>query len=156
PSAERFRPVSPRQDLRNGRRFLVVYLGVMGPNDGLEYLLRAIAHIVHRRQRDDVQFLLIGTGDLYDRMAAMCGDLRLDPYVRFHGRVADDEVIAALSSADVCVAPDPDDALNRVSSMNKIVEYMALGKAIVAFDLHETRVSAADAALYATPNDIVD
>jgi glycosyltransferase involved in cell wall biosynthesis len=156
PSAAAFRAVAARPELRNGRRFLVAYLGVMGPNDGLDHLLRAIAHIVQRRQRDDVQFTLIGSGDLHDEMVAMSRDLGLDAYVRFTGRVPDDEVIALLSSADVCVAPDPDDALNRVSSMNKIVEYMALGKAIVAFDLHETRTSADQAALYATPNDVVD
>jgi len=156
PRVDRFRPVAPRPELRNGRAFLVAYLGVMGPNDGLDHLLRAIAHIVHRRQRDDIQFVLIGTGDLHARMTAMSRELGLDPHVQFTGRIPDDDVIAVLSSADVCVAPDPDDALNRVSSMNKIVEYMALGRPIVAFDLHETRVSAADAALYATPNQTDD
>lgn len=156
PTSERFRPVAPRPELRAGRQYLVAYLGVMGPNDGVDYLLRAIAHIVHARLRRDVHFTLVGGGDLHARMVAMARDLAIDPYVRFTGRVPDEEVVAVLSTADVCVAPDPDDALNRVSSMNKIVEYMALAKPIVAFDLLETRFSAGDAALYATPNDPVD
>ena len=58
-----------------------------------------------------------------------------------------------LSTADVCLAPDPKNALNDVSTMNKIVEYMAMSRPLVSFDLLEARVSAGDAALYATPND---
>jgi glycosyltransferase involved in cell wall biosynthesis len=82
--------------------------------------------------------------------------LGLAKFVRFTGRIPDQKVIELLSTADVCVAPDPKDALNDVSTMNKIIEYMALGKPIVAFDLHEARVSAGESALYAIPNDEKD
>lgn len=156
PRLSQFQPVAPRPEAKNGRSFLVAYLGVMGPNDGLEYLLEAIAYLVHRLDRTDIYFVLIGGGDLTPRMKSLSRELRLEKHVRFTGRVPDDEVIALLSSADVCVAPDPKDALNDLSTMNKIVEYMALGKPVVAFDLREARVSAGDAALYAKPNDPVD
>lgn len=156
PSRGRFRAVPPRPELKEGRPFLVAYLGVMGPNDGLEYLLQSIAYIVHTLRRTDIGFVLIGSGDLQPQLIASSQELRLDPYVRFTGRIPDADVIAFLSSADVCVAPDPKDALNDLSTMNKIVEYMALGKPIVAYDLREARVSAGDAAVYATPNDPVE
>ncbi len=156
PRLSHFRPVAPRADLKNGRAFLVAYLGVMGPNDGLEYLLRAVAHIVHAVQRTDIQFVLIGGGDLRPKLIRMSATLGVAEVVQFTGRIPDEEVIALVSSADLCVAPDPKDALNDVSTMNKIIEYMALGKPLVAFDLLEARVSAGEAAVYATPNDPVD
>lgn len=155
PRVNRFRAVPARPELKNGKPFLVGYLGVMGPNDGLEYLLQSIAHIVHDLHRSDIQFVCVGGGDLQAKLMAMSQQMRLDEFVRFTGRIPDDEVIGLLSTADLCVAPDPKDALNDVSTMNKIVEYMALGKALVAFDLREARVSAGDAAVYATPNDHV-
>jgi glycosyltransferase involved in cell wall biosynthesis len=153
PSRERFRPGAPRPELKNGRAHLVVYLGVMGPNDGLSHLLEAIDHVVHRLHRNDVQFVLIGSGDRHASTVAESRARRLENFVSFAGRVPDDAVLAYLSTADVCVAPDPKDVLNDVSTMNKIVEYMAVGKPIVAFDLREARVSAADAAVYVPPND---
>ncbi len=153
PRLDRFRPVPPRPELKDGQPYLIGYVGVMGPNDGLDYLLKAAAHIVHGMGRSDIRFVLIGGGDLYPQLVAMSRELQLEPFVRFTGRIPDDEVIALLSAADLCVAPDPKDALNDLSTMNKIVEYMALGKPLVAFDLREARVSAGDAAAYATPND---
>ena len=145
---------APRLEIKRNRRFLVGYLGVMGPNDGLDYLLRAIAHIVHDQERTDIQFVLIGRGDLLPALQEMSTALGLDEFVSFTGRIADADVAAILSTADVCVAPDPKDPLNDLSTMNKIVEYMALGRPIVAFDLREARVSAGDTAVYATPNDV--
>jgi len=156
PRLSHFHPVAPRVELKNGRAFLVAYLGVMGPNDGLDYLLRAVAHIVHARQRTDIQFVLIGGGDLHPELIRMSAALGVADIVEFTGRLPDEEVIALLSSADLCVAPDPRDVLNDVSTMNKIIEYMALGRPVVAFDLREARVSAGEAAVYATPNDPVD
>lgn len=153
PRLAQFRPVPPVPAFKNGRPYLVAYLGVMGPNDGIDQLLAAIAHLVHIRGRRDIEFVLIGSGDLQPKMVSCCRALGLEDCVSFTGRIPDDEVIRYLSTADLCVAPDPKDALNDVSSMNKIVEYMALGKPIVAFDLREARVSAGEGAVYATPND---
>ncbi len=148
-----FQPVAARVEWKRGRPFLVAYLGVMGPNDGLDRLLDAIAHVVITRRRDDVQFVLVGAGDLYDATVARSRELRLEDCVCFTGRVPDAEVVEVLSSADLCVAPDPKDALNDLSSMNKIVEYMAMAKPVVAFDLREVRISADSAGMYVAGND---
>ena len=156
PSVHRFQPVAPDPRLRDGRVFLVCYLGVMGPNDGLDLLLKAIHHIVHVRHRTDIQFTLIGAGDMLPKLRVLADELLLGEFVRFTGRIPDEEVIALLSTADLGVAPDPKDPLNDLSTMNKIVEYMAMQKPLVAFDLHEARVSAGGAAEYAVANDPAD
>ena len=153
PSLDSFRACAPNPSLRRGRSHLVCYLGVMGPNDGLDYLLRVIAHVVHDLGRRDTSFALIGSGELAAELTRLARELKVVEFVQFTGRISDEELIAWISTADVCVAPDPMDPANNASTMNKIVEYMALGKPIVAFDLHEHRVSAGEAALYARPND---
>jgi glycosyltransferase involved in cell wall biosynthesis len=153
PDLSRFVPV-PRDDtLRRGRRHLVCYLGVMGPQDGVDYALRSLASLRDDLGRDDVQAAFIGHGDAWDDLVALAHELGLDDRVEFTGRVSDADVARYLSSADVCLAPDPKNPLNDVSTMNKIVEYMAMSRPLVSFDLVEARVSAGEAALYATPND---
>lgn len=152
PDLTRFTPVAPDPGLRRGRRFLVCYLGVMGPQDGVDYALRALAHL-RDAGRDDWHATFIGSGDAFDDLVALSRRLGLDDRVEFTGRVPDATVQAYLSSADVCLAPDPRNPLNDVSTMNKIVEYMAMSRPIVSFDLREARVSAGEAAVYATPND---
>ena len=152
PSRERFatvRAVDP--SLKRGRRFLVAYLGVMAPQDGVDHLLRAAHHLV-RRGRTDIAFTLMGAGDSFDDLRALARDLALDEHVHFTGRIPDAEVEVTLATADVCVSPDPLNPLNDVSTMNKVLEYMACARPIVAFDLREHRLSAADGALYARPN----
>jgi glycosyltransferase involved in cell wall biosynthesis len=157
PSRERFatlRPVDPA--LKRGRPYLVAYLGVMAPQDGVDHLLRAARHLIDRRGRDDVSFTLVGAGDSYEDLQRLTHELGLDGEVQFTGRVPDAEVERVLATADVCVCPDPLNPLNDVSTMNKVLEYMACGRPIVAYDLHEHRRSAADGALYARPNDESD
>lgn len=157
PSRERFaviRPVDPR--LKRGRPFLVAYLGVMAPQDGVDYLVRAAHHLVRERGRADIGFTLVGAGDSYDDLTALTRSLGLDESVHFTGRIPDAEVEALLATADVCVSPDPKNPLNDVSTMNKVLEYMACGRPIVAFDLRETRISAGEGALYAEPNRVED
>jgi glycosyltransferase involved in cell wall biosynthesis len=157
PSRERFatvRAVDP--ELRRGRRFLVAYLGVMAPQDGVDHLLRAAHRLVHVDGRRDVSFTLVGAGDSFEELKAMSRDLDLETYVEFTGRVPDEDVERVLATADVCVCPDPLNPLNDVSTMNKILEYMACGRAVVAYDLREHRYSAGDGALYAIPNDETD
>ncbi|MDX1385813.1 MAG: glycosyltransferase family 4 protein, partial [Thermoanaerobaculia bacterium] len=155
PEATRFRGVPGREEHKRGKRYLVAYLGVMAPQDGVDYLLRAAKHL-RDGGRDDVSYTLIGSGDSFEDLQELSRRLGLDDVVRFTGRIGDPEVEDILSSADVCVGPDPKNPLNDVSTMNKILEYMALGKPIVAFDLKETRFSAGDGALYATPNEEAD
>ena len=153
PSRERFATVRPvDESLKRGRPLLVAYLGVMAPQDGVDHLLRAAAHLVHVRGRSDVSFTLIGAGDSFDDLRRLCRELSLDGEVEFTGRVPDAEVERVLATADVCVCPDPRNPLNDVSTMNKILEYMACGRPIVAFDLREHRYSAGEGALYAEPN----
>jgi asparagine synthase (glutamine-hydrolysing) len=126
----------------------------MGPQDGVDLALEAMERIVHTHGRDDVQLVLVGSGDCFDDLRALAERLGLDAHVTFTGRVPDETVFSVLSSADVGLSPDPLNPLNDVSTMNKTMEYMAFELPVVAFDLTETRVSAADAAIYVPPNDV--
>jgi glycosyltransferase involved in cell wall biosynthesis len=150
----RIRPPAP--SWRNGRRYLVGYVGVMGKQEGLDLLLRSISHIVTRRGRTDIQFVLVGGGTELEALRLLCKDLELEEFVTFPGRLPDEALFDVLSTADVCVNPDPVNAMNDMSTMNKIMEYMALGRPIVQFELTEGRYSAAGSSLYALPNDIED
>jgi glycosyltransferase involved in cell wall biosynthesis len=156
PERGRFIGVPPDPALKRGRPWLVAYLGVMAPQDGVDHLIHAARALLERRGRRDVSFTLIGAGDSFDDLVALTRAEGLDDVIHFTGRIPDAEVEAILSTADVCVSPDPKNPLNDVSTMNKVLEYMALGRPIVAFDLRETRHSAAEGALYATPNQTED
>jgi asparagine synthase (glutamine-hydrolysing) len=140
------------ETLRRGYRYLLVYLGVMGPQDGVDLALRAMHHIVHVRGRTDVALTLIGDGDAARGLRSLATELGLDGYVEFTGRAPDEQVTRLLSSADIGLSPDPKNPLNDVSTMNKTMEYLAFELPVVAFDLVETRVSAQEAAVYAEPN----
>ena len=153
PSRERFatvRPVDP--GLKRGHRHLVAYLGVMAPQDGVDHLLRAARILIHDRGRADVAFTLVGAGDSFEELRSLSRELALDAHVCFTGRIPDADVERILATADVCVCPDPLNPLNDLSTMNKVLEYMACGRAIVAYDLREHRHSADEGALYAVPN----
>jgi glycosyltransferase involved in cell wall biosynthesis len=157
PSRERFATVRPVDlGLKRGRPFLVAYLGVMAPQDGVDHLLWAAHHLVRVRGRKDVSFTLVGAGDSFQDLKALARDLGLDEHVCFTGRIPDEEVERVLATADVCVSPDPRNPLNDVSTMNKVLEYMACGRPVVAYDLREHRYSAAEGALYAQPNLVED
>jgi glycosyltransferase involved in cell wall biosynthesis len=156
PSLERMKilPADPR--LKCGRRFLVGYVGVMGKQEGIDFLLHAVRRIVKGLGRKDVHFGLVGGGTSLDEMKRLAFALGVAPYVTFTGRVPDVDMLAMLNTADVCVNPDVANDMNDKSTMNKIMEYMALGKPIVQFDLTEGRFSAGDASLYARCNDSDD
>ena len=151
PDLERFRPTEPDPELRSGKQHLLGYLGVMGPQDGVDHALRALA--VLRERRDDWHAIFVGDGDVRPRMEELALELGLGELVEFTGRVDDATVARVLSSCDVCLAPDPKNPLNDVSTMNKIVEYMAMSRPVVSYDLVEARVSAGPAAVYAQAND---
>ena len=142
--------------LKRGKPFLVVYLGVMGPQDGLDLLLESIDFMVNDRGRQDISFVLIGAGTELPKLQRLVAGMGLEGAVRFTGRISDEEVAAYLSTADVGVAPDPANPMNDKSTMNKILEYMAYGCPVVLYDLTEGRRSAGDAAVYARSNDPVD
>ena len=156
PKLERVRLVPPIEALKKGRRYLVGYVGVMGKQEGIQYLLEAVRYIVLERQRTDVHFGIVGGGPDYERLCKLSDELGISDYVTFTGRVPDQELLEMLSTADVCVNPDEYNEMNDKSTMNKIMEYMALGKPIVQFDLAEGRFSAKEASVYARPNDAVD
>jgi len=155
PSLERMRFLPPDPRLKNGRRYLVGYVGVLGRQEGVDYLLTAAWHIVVGRGRTDVQFGIVGDGTMLAPMKALAQELEIADYVTFTGHVPDDEVPAMLSAADVCVNSDAANGLNDMSTM-KVMEYMALGKPIVQFDSTEGRFSAGPASLYAAKNNPVD
>ena len=134
--------------MRRGRHHLVGYIGVMGPQDGVDLAIRAAAHVVHDLRRQDVTFTFMGGGDCYEQIRALRDELGLQDYVELPGRVPDETVFDVLSTAAVGLSPDPKNPLNDVSTMNKTLEYMAFGLPVLAFDLKETRVSAGDAASY--------
>lgn len=123
----------------------------MGRQDGLDALLDAARILVHEQGRN-VQSALADSGPELRRLQRRTTTLDLDGHVTFHGRLADRELFELVATADVCVSPDEVNAMNDMSTMNKVVEYMAVGKPLVQFDLHEGRVSAGDAALYAAPD----
>ncbi|MBS0614013.1 MAG: glycosyltransferase family 4 protein, partial [Proteobacteria bacterium] len=156
PDLSRLQERPPNPELRKGRRYLVGYVGVMGGQEGVDLLIKAVHRIVHVEKRSDVQFGLVGGGTELAAMRALAVQLQVDDYVTFTGRAPDEVLLEMLSTADVCVNPDVANEMNDKSTMNKIMEYMALGKPIVQFDLTEGRVSAQQASLYANRNDVAD
>ncbi|HET6858089.1 MAG TPA: glycosyltransferase family 4 protein [Streptomyces sp.] len=153
PATDRFQPVDPESELKRGKPHLLCYLGVMGPQDGVDYALRALAKLRDELGRTDWHAVFVGSGDAFDAMVELSGRLGLSEQVQFTGRIPDADLVRYLSTADVCLSPDPRNPLNDVSTMNKVLEYMAMGRPIVSFDLREARVSAGDAAVYAPAND---
>ncbi len=156
PELETIRRQPTPTEIKRRETFRVVYLGVMGQQEGLDLWLESIATILERRKDNDTLFVLIGSGTELPRLKKLAAEKGLEGAVKFTGRIPDDELAAYLSTADVCVAPDPKNPMNDKSTMNKILEYMAYGRPVVLFDLTEGRRSAGDAALYARPNDPVD
>lgn len=156
PDLNQFKKVAPRDSIKQNGEVLVGYLGNMNIQDGVDYLLEAANYIICKRKRTDIKFVLIGGAHYQPYLVEQSRRIGLAEYVTFTGRIPDNEMLEILCACDVCVQPDPLNPLNDKSTMNKAMEYMALEKPIVAFDLKETRVSCGDAALYARANDIVE
>jgi glycosyltransferase involved in cell wall biosynthesis len=155
PDVERFAKAEPDEAWRRGRKHLVGYVGIMGSQDGLDYLIDAANLIVRDWGRDDIQFVLVGAGPELPRLQERVSSLGLADHVEFTGLISSGQELGGmLATADVCVSPDEANPMNDISTMNKIMEYMALGKPSVQFDLHEGRVSAGEASLYAARNDV--
>ena len=156
PKLDRLKIIEPVPALKKGRKYLVGYVGVMGKQEGIDYLLRALQYIVEHKNRNDVHFGLVGGGTELTSLQAYAKALGVEDYVTFTGRVSDQHMLEMLNTADVCVNPDVANEMNDKSTMNKIMEYMALAKPIVQFDLSEGRFSAQEASLYARRNDTKD
>jgi glycosyltransferase involved in cell wall biosynthesis len=156
PEPEKMRRGPAYPELKRGKKFLVVYLGVMGPQDGLELWVDSIEYLVKKKGRDDTFFTFIGSGTELPHVRDLVAQKGLQSVVKFTGRIPAEELAKYLSTADVGVAPDPLNPMNDKSTMGKILEYMAFGMPVVLFELTEGRRSAGDAALYARPNDPAD
>jgi glycosyltransferase involved in cell wall biosynthesis len=152
PDPARIHAVEDDPSLRDGRTHLVAYLGTMGPQDGVDLYVAAARKVLEARPRA-VRFIAMGGGPMLQTLRQHVRSSGLEEDITFTGRVPDEFVRRVLSTADVAVSPDPANDFNEYCTMNKTLEYMATGTAVVAFDLEETRVSAREAAVYARPND---
>ena len=156
PDLNRLQAVAVDPALKQPGKTTICYVGDMGHHDGVDYLLRSLKHLVEDLNRPDFFCVLVGGGDAWPEVKLLAAELNLIDYVLFVGKVPHTEVARYLSAADICVAPEPSNDYNDRSTMIKMTEYLALGKATVAFDLPEHRVTAQEAALYARPNDELD
>lgn len=156
PNLERLKIQPPKLEIKRGKKYMVGYLGVIGQQEGIEYLLQAAKYIREERDRNDIFWGIVGGGPDLERMKTLCKKMRLDDIIDFTGRAPDQTLLDYLNTADVCVNCDEYNAMNDKSTMNKVLEYMALGKPIVQFDLTEGRYSAQDASLYAERNNAKD
>lgn len=148
-------PVAPDPVLKAGRPLLVVYMGVMGEQDGVDVLLDVIHSLVHKSGIREATFALVGDGSAMPLLKRRAAELGIEEFVDFVGWVEDDEVLSRyLATADACVCPEPSSPLNDRSTFIKVMEYMSSGTPVVAFDLPETRFSAGEAAAYAASGDI--
>jgi len=153
PKLDRLKLLPPDDQYKKGRKYLVGYVGVIGEQEGIDLLLESAKYVVDKRK--DVQFAIVGGGTDVEKLKQLSKEMGLSEYVDFYGRVSDEILIGILNTADICVNPDKPTEMNNLSTMNKIMEYMALKKAIVQFDLKEGRFSAQKASLYAA-NDSTD
>jgi glycosyltransferase involved in cell wall biosynthesis len=156
PSLERMKIIPPVPACKKGRRYLVGYVGVMGKQEGIDYLIEVARILVHEMKRDDVQFALVGGGPSLEELKKLAEEKKVSDFMTFTGRAPDQVLLEVLNTADICVNPDEVNPMNDKSTMNKIMEYMALGKPIIQFDVTEGRFSAGPASLYAKPNDARD
>ena len=155
PNLDRIRLVEPDKRLRSMKKSILGYVGVMNPQDGVDYMLRSLHVLVHELKRTDFYCVAVGSGDSIDDLKRLSEELELGDYVWFTGIISEEDLRRSLSSMDICLDPNPSSPLNDVSTWIKVMEYMAMGKPIVAYDLKETRYSAQEAAVYVPPNDEV-
>jgi glycosyltransferase involved in cell wall biosynthesis len=153
PNQMRMTPVAPSARLRRMDKCILCYIGSLNPQDGVDHLLRSLQHLLYDLKRSDFHCVIMGTGDSLQDLRKLADKLQLNGCVELPGFVSDEELQSNLAAADICVDPDPSSPLNDVSTWIKVMEYMAYGKPIVAFDLRETRFSAGDAAIYVRPNE---
>jgi glycosyltransferase involved in cell wall biosynthesis len=154
PKLDRLKILPPDNQFLKGRKYLVGYVGLIGEQEGIDLLLESVKLIVS--SREDIQFAIIGGGSDLEKMKQLSARSGLSEFVDFYGRVPDDLMVAILNTADLCVNPDKPTEMNNLSTMNKIMEYMALKKPVVQYDLKEGRFSAQEASLYAKCGDTSD
>lgn len=156
PKLERLKIQPPVEEIKRGRKYMVGYLGVIGQQEGIEYILEAAKYCKEELKREDIFWGIVGGGPHVAALKEMCTNMGLDDCVEFTGRVPDETLLKYLNTADVCVNSDTYNSMNDKSTMNKILEYMALAKPIVQFELTEGHYSAQEASLYAEQNNAKD
>lgn len=154
PDLTTFKPVTPKPELKYGKPYLVGYVGTMNIQEGLDILIDVAGHI-RDLGRNDIHFTCVGGGPELAKLRRMVRERGLEKNFNFTGRIPDADLLDVLSTADICVNPDRPCEMNDLSTMIKIMEYMALGKPIIQFDLKEGRFSAQEASLYCDANDLV-
>ncbi len=152
PDLSRFKRIEPEERYRNGRRYVVGYVGIMGAQDGVDLLIEGMAHLVNTQGRRDTQCVIVGSGTELERLKGMVAARGLDDYVTFTGFLSGKPLLRAFSTFDIGIIPDPKNGYNDKISMNKVFEYMSLGIPFVQFDLDEGMKVAGDAALVARGN----
>jgi glycosyltransferase involved in cell wall biosynthesis len=156
PKLERLKIQEPKPEVKRGKKYMVGYLGVIGQQEGIEYVLEAARYLKEDKGRNDIFWGIVGGGPHLEALRKKAADMGLTDVLEFTGRVSDQKLLDYLNTADVCVNSDEYNEMNDKSTMNKVLEYMALGKPIVQFDLTEGRYSAQDASLYAERNNAYD
>jgi glycosyltransferase involved in cell wall biosynthesis len=147
----RIQPGDPAQ--KKGAAILIGYVGVIGQQEGMDLLVEAADRLVRKLGHGDVHFTIVGFGPHLAEVQRDVHARGLDSWFTFTGALAGEHLLAVLNAADIGVSPDPKNEMNDISTMNKVMEYMTLGKPVVQFELTEGRASAADASLYAAAND---
>lgn len=156
PKLERMKIQPPKEEIKRGKKYMVGYLGVIGQQEGIEYILEAAKYCREVLHREDIFWGIVGGGPHVDTLKIQCARMGLDDCVEFTGRVPDGKLLDYLNTADVCVNSDTYNSMNDKSTMNKILEYMALAKPIIQFELTEGHYSAQEASLYAEQNNAED
>jgi len=156
PDLKRFKRLEPNAGLKNGRRHLAGYVGIMGAQDGVDLLIEAMDDLVHTQGRRDIQCAIVGSGTELPALQKMAHDKGLSDYITFTGFLSGEPLLKAFSTFDIGVIPDPKNSYNDKISMNKVFEYMSLGIPFVSFDLIEGKKASGDAAIYARNNDPKD
>ena len=153
PNRKRMEVAQPNRRLREKGKKILVYIGSLNPQDGVDYLLRSLKHLLYDLKREDFYCVVIGSGDSLEDLRELAEELKLKEHLELTGYISDKDLQEYLAAADICMDPDPSSPLNDVSTWIKVMEYMAYGKPIVTFDLKETRYSAREAASYVPCND---
>jgi glycosyltransferase involved in cell wall biosynthesis len=156
PRVDKFIPAEGNLDWRKGAKTVLGYVGVIGQQEGMDLLVLAVEHLIKVLGHHDIHVVIIGFGPQLPEVERDVRDRGLDQYFTFAGPLYGAEMLSVLNAIDIGVSPDPKNAMNDISTMNKVMEYMTLEKPLVQFDLTEGRASAAEAALYAQPNDPKD
>ena len=156
PRIETFVPGPGNPKWRKGAGTVLGYVGVIGQQEGMDLLVEAAEHLIRDLGKPDVHFVIVGFGPHLETVKADVAARGLETYFTFTGALYGADMLEVLNTIDIGVSPDPKNAMNDISTMNKVMEYMTLEKPLVQFNLTEGRVSAGDAAVYAQGNDPVN